>query len=451
MKNLSRVVWAEGMYLGPHHFQAQSRYFEDSVHFAACALWFEPWGLAGCALDAEALRNGTVSLVHGRGIFQDGLAFQMPEFDPLPPARNIADLFPPTLERLAVFLAVPRHRPDGVNCVSAGEQDGESARYTAESHLLHDENTGRDEKTVWLGRKNICLLLETELSDDFLSIPVARVMRAGSGEFIYDAEFIPPCLDISASERLTLMVRRLIEILEDKSAALTRGPRTQAKFAVGFSAQEVAGFWFLHAVNSALAPLRHLCFSKHGHPEELFIELSRLAGALCTFGLESHPRSLPLYDHLHLDECFGELDRHIRFHLEAIVPSNCVAIPLQPAARYFYLGEIADTRCLGPSRWIFAIHAKVGEAELIAKAPQLVKVCSQQFVPELVKRALPGLAMTHLPVPPTAISARLELQYFSLSKAGPCWDHIVKTRQVGVYVPGELPEPELELLVILES
>jgi type VI secretion system protein ImpJ len=30
MKYLSRVVWPEDMYLGPHHFQAQSRYFEDS-------------------------------------------------------------------------------------------------------------------------------------------------------------------------------------------------------------------------------------------------------------------------------------------------------------------------------------------------------------------------------------------------------------------------------------
>src|SRR4051794_35998425 len=34
MRSLSRVVWFEGMYLGPHHFQAQSRYFEDSTNFA---------------------------------------------------------------------------------------------------------------------------------------------------------------------------------------------------------------------------------------------------------------------------------------------------------------------------------------------------------------------------------------------------------------------------------
>ena len=84
MKYLSRVVWSEGMYLGPHHFQAQSRYFEDSIGFTTAALWFEPWGLVGAQLDAEALKNGTVSLIHARGILPDGMVFHMPESDPLP-------------------------------------------------------------------------------------------------------------------------------------------------------------------------------------------------------------------------------------------------------------------------------------------------------------------------------------------------------------------------------
>jgi Uncharacterized protein conserved in bacteria len=77
------------MYLGPHHFQAQARYFEDSIHFAASSLWFAGYGLAACELDAEAMNNGTLSLVRARGILPDGLAFEMPGCDPLPAARNI--------------------------------------------------------------------------------------------------------------------------------------------------------------------------------------------------------------------------------------------------------------------------------------------------------------------------------------------------------------------------
>src|ERR1700690_1813418 len=119
MKLLPNVVWFEGMYLGPHHFQAQNRAFEDLVHFSTSSLWFEPHGLVGLELDADALRNGTVSLAHARGLFPDGLAFNMPESDPLPPPRNIGDIgdiFPPTRESLTVLLGVPPLREKGPNC-----------------------------------------------------------------------------------------------------------------------------------------------------------------------------------------------------------------------------------------------------------------------------------------------------------------------------------------------
>jgi type VI secretion system protein ImpJ len=453
MKYLSRVVWSEGMYLGPHHFQAQSRYFEDSIRFVTSSLWFEPWGLVGAQLDGEALKNGTVSLVHARGIFPDGLVFQMPESDALPEARNIADLFPPSRDAVMVMLAIAPRRPEGVNTATPGDSvTNGAARYRAEVRMLHDEITGRDEKPVHVGRKNITLRLDTEPADDLVKLPIARITRDGSGHFVFDEAFIPPCVEISASDRLMAMLGRLIEILEDKSARFTRSAsggreRTWAEF----STREIANFWLLHTVNSSLAQLRHHYLTKRGHPEDLFMNLLRLGGALCTFAFESHPRALPLYDHRNLEKSFGELDHHIRTHLETIVPTQYIEIPLIKRADYFYEAEVKDQRCLDRARWIFAIRSQVSEPELIARTPQLVKLCSKQFVPQLVKRALPGMALTHLPVPPSAIPVKADHQYFSVSRSGPCWDHLVQTREIGLYVPGDLPDPSVELLVILET
>jgi type VI secretion system protein ImpJ len=217
------------------------------------------------------------------------------------------------------------------------------------------------------------------------------------------------------------------------------------------SAHDVATFWFRHAINSALAPLRHLYTTKRGHPEELFQEMSRLAGALCTFGLDSHPRTLPAYDHCQLQVCFEELDRHIREHLEIILPSRAIAIPLVRTAPNFYEGNVTDARALGTARWLLGIHSPIGDADLIQKTPVAVKICSAKFVPELVKRALPGMPVTHVPVPPSAIAPKVEYQYFSISRVGACWEHIMQTRRVGIYVPGDLPEAELELVVVPES
>jgi type VI secretion system protein ImpJ len=292
------------------------------------------------------------------------------------------------------------------------------------------------------------LMLDDESSGDVVTLPLARIKRDGAGHFVLDPDFIPPCLSIDASRRLMEMLQRLIEILAEKSATLTQPEGTESG---GFSQQEVAKFWLLHAVNSSLTPLRHLYYAKRGHPEELYMALAGLAGALCTFGLESDPRRLPLYSHDHLTECFTALDEHIRAHLDTIIPANAVSIPLTAEADYFYMGTVADRRCFGRSRWIFGIEAAMGEADLIFKAPQLVKICSRPFISKLVQKALPGLTLMHLPAPPPAISPRIEMQYFAVNKAGPCWDHISTTHDVGIYVPGELANARIELSVILEG
>jgi type VI secretion system protein ImpJ len=448
MRLLSRVVWFEGMHLGPHQFQAQNRYFEDSIEFALSSVSFRGFGFTGCKLDPEALINGSVSLVHARGIFPDGLPFHIPQADAAPPVRQIADLFPPTADQLTILLGIPERREAGPNC--AITPNGNRVRYHAEIRNQHDECTGTDERPVQIGRKNVQLLLETENAGGWVTMPVARIRRDGAGHFIYDPDFIPPCLQISASEPLMLLLRRLLEILDNKSRALSRSAVAGASPA-NFSSRDMANFWLAHSVNSALAPLRHLWISKRGHPEELFVELSRLAGALCTFALDSHPSMLPAYDHLALGECLDALDRHIRAHLELIVPTNCVSIPLRKIDRYFYEGDVQDSRCFGRSQWILGVRAAIGEAELIARAPQLVKICSSKFVGELVRRAIAGLTLTHVPVPPPAISANVETQYFGVSKDAPFWNHIVQTKQVGIYAPGDLPDAELELLVVLEN
>jgi len=135
-----------------------------------------------------------------------------------------------------------------------------------------------------------------------------------------------------------------------------------------------------------------------------------------------------------------------------VVPSNFAEIPLHPAGNYFWEGSIDDARLVASrTRWIIGIGSQVGESELITATPRLVKICSKEFLPKLVSRALPGLTLRHLSVAPPAISPKLDMQYFSIDKAGPCWDHMVATRLIGVYVPGELPNPRVELLVVLES
>jgi len=450
MKMLNRPVWTEGMYLGPHHFQLQNRCFEDTLSFVTRSLWRYPWGFAALQFDPEALRNGTLSVTHARGLFEDGLPFDLPVSDPPPRPLDYSSLFSPVADHLTLYLAIPRLETDGAN--TGTDPDSTTARYLVAEQKIPDQNTGLDEKPIEVGRRNLRLIAESDLSDRLVALPVVRVLRDGSGHYQADPAFVPPCISLAASPALNRMLQRLIEIIDEKSAVfIDEQQQRHGVFQAGMSSRHVARYWFLHALNASVALLRHYLLSQHYHPEEVFREMSRLGGALCTFGLEVHPRSLPVWDHAAPGPCFASLDEHIRRHLEVVMPSGAIHIPLRAAESSLWLGDVSDERCLGPSRWIIEIHSSIGEADLIARAPQLTKMCSARFVTELIRRALPGMNLRHLSVPPPQIAAKVESQYFSIERSGPCWEHIVQTRQVGIYVPSEIPVTRLSLIVLLDQ
>ena len=46
-----RVVWSEGMFLRPQHFQQLERYFERYVHLRCAPLQCYSWGFASLRID----------------------------------------------------------------------------------------------------------------------------------------------------------------------------------------------------------------------------------------------------------------------------------------------------------------------------------------------------------------------------------------------------------------
>src|SRR5580698_16287 len=210
MKSLSSVVWSEGMYISPQHFQAQSRFYEDTIDFAARSLWSEPWGLLYARLDEDALRNGRIVLLDASGVFEDGLAFETNGNAPAAPPRNAEDFFLPTDAAVVLHLAVPGITASGqvYSALDPDEQKKSSFRFRTRTHILRDNTNGIDEREVSLGEGNLTLLAERELTPEMSTIPLARLVRDGRGGLLYDPEYIVPTLRMAASPTLMLLGRR---------------------------------------------------------------------------------------------------------------------------------------------------------------------------------------------------------------------------------------------------
>jgi type VI secretion system protein ImpJ len=451
---LSRVVWSEGMHLAQHHFQMQCRYFEDLIAFTVSNVTVGGYGVSRVEIDAEAMLNGTVTLAHARGVMPDGTVFTFPD-DPPPEPLAVRELFSPARASHDILLALPVYRPDRANCRLDSMNGGGDPRFRADTALVPDETTGQGERSVGIARKNFRLLLDSAPREGLVTLAVARVRRDGSGQFVHDPEFIPPSLEIGASHRLVELVARLVEMLEARADALSVERRGHD--AAEYASREIAGFWLTHTIHGALGPLRHLLQSRSGHPEQLYREMARLAGALCTFSIDGDVRALPLYDHDRPDACFQSLDRHIRQHLEVMLPTNSIAVPLTVMEPGFFRGFVPDARGLGRAHWFLGVRSSNARSALVADVPRLVKVCSAAHIAKLVQRAYPGVELHHVPVPPSEISPRLGMEYFRLetnppanSASEPCWKLIADTSEIGVYLPAAIGDAELALSIVTE-
>jgi len=174
-----------------------------------------------------------------------------------------------------------------------------------------------------------------------------------------------------------------------------------------------------------------------------------LAGSLTTFSPKLRPRDLPLYDHDNLGPILADLDEKLRSLLQTVVPTNLISLPLTLTQPSIYATALAEDKYLADTRMYLAVSAEASENFVIQKVPQIVKVCSATHIDHLVKNALPGVELKHLSNPPSAIPVKLKYQYFSLNQAGPAWEAVGRARNLAAYVPGDLPNPQMELLILL--
>ena len=100
-RQVNRVVWEEGMFLAPQHFQAQRQHFEETLGHTIEALFPFGYGVTSAALDTDALGGGTLVLSHARGIFPDGTPVAVPEADRPPAPSALADRFSPARDHMA--------------------------------------------------------------------------------------------------------------------------------------------------------------------------------------------------------------------------------------------------------------------------------------------------------------------------------------------------------------
>lgn len=448
MSKYRKIVWNEGMLLTPHHFQQADNYHEELLNSRVRSIMQHEYGVIELRVSGEAVANGNFQIATCRAVMPDGLFVNVPDAEAVPDARPIATHFKVEADRLGVHLAIPAKKMGEANFQSSGAGSNGNIRYLQEGAQVKDETSGTNEQPLAYAKSNLRIIFDDELRDGFVSIKIAELQRTQTGQLKISEEYIPPILKISANDWLAAMVRSIVEILITKGASLAEQRRQSNASLADFTTSEVAVFWLLHTINNSVPIMSHFFRSPVLHPERLYEEMVRLIGQLMTFSLEMHPKDIVKYDHDDLFFTFSNLNVQLKQLLETVIPSRCVAIPLEKLRDTLYVGRIDDERLLKEAGFFLAVRAQMPEAKLIEGVPRVVKIASRDVIDSVIGSALPGVVLTHASPPPAPIPARVGFKYFQLDSIGPYWNGIAGSKVISVYVPSDIPDEKLELYAV---
>jgi type VI secretion system protein ImpJ len=441
MSAYNRVIWSDGLFLQPQHFQQQDRYFERYVESRCHALVPYSWGFTDIELELDLLRIGKIGLRRLSGVLPDGTPFRMPDDDPLPPAIEVG----PDVRNQRLYLAIPLRRAGEVDA-ARGAADGLLRYDVREFQARSSVAAGGDPAVLEVAALRSRLVLESEATDAFARVPLAHVIECRADrQVVIDEQFIPTVLRVGAASRLATLSTELLGLFRQRGEALSGRTGATSRS----TSSELGDLLMLQAVNRYEPVFAHIADSLALHPEALYQICVSAAGDLATFTTTSKraPR-FPGYRHEHLQESFEPVIASLRESMSKVIVQSAIAIPLEPRRFGISVAIVPERSLFSSAVFILAARAD-GPAEILRQRfPAQVKVGPSERIGDLVRQGLPGLPVVPVPVVPRQIPFHAGYAYFELDRSHELWDQLKNSGGVAIHVAGDFPGLTMEFWAI---
>ncbi|NRR30323.1 type VI secretion system baseplate subunit TssK [Oxalobacteraceae bacterium] len=442
----SKVLWGEGLFLRPQHFQQQDRYHEQRLHDSVKALHPYAWGVDQLQLDRDALASNTLRILELSLRFQDGELYSAPGADELPDSVDLSGL-QQSQQSVTFYAALPAFKAFGGN-FSAPGQGGAAVRFAQTDADTPDLFTHAAPAQLSYLRKSVRIVSEFEPRDSYTCFPLLRLRRAATGGFELDPAFVAPSMSIRSAPLLFLQLRRLIDALQAKVSALYGHHREPSKNVIEFRSGDMSSFWLLHTASTSFAALSHYFHHPTLHPERLYEQLLTLAGSLMTFSKSWSLADLPPYQHNDPGPGFAKLHQIIRELLDTVISSKYFAIALKENKPSYHHGMLDSGKIDDKTTFYLAVSADLPAIELVDVVPLRFKVGAPDDVEKFVLSAMPGVRLAHAPQVPAAVPVRPDTCYFVIEGKGQMYERMLQAQSISIYVPSGLRELKLELVAV---
>ncbi len=439
----NKVIWGEGLFLQPQHLQQQERYLERLIRGSTAGLVPFSYGLTSLDIDTDLLALGKFAVRSAAGMLADGTPFSIPGDVDHPSPLDL----PETLRNGTVYLVLPTRQPGAIETAAAGRLET-AARFSVAEHEAIDTNAGyQSVATVAIGKLRLRFALEGDSRSGNVALGLAHVVEVRSDRsVVLDESYIPPVLFCSASGLLAGFVAQLQGLLHHRAEALAGRVSESATR----GAAEIADYLLLQVCNRYEPLISHLAAAAGQiHPEALYRVAVSLAGELATFTeSRKRPPVFPPYRHDDLSATFRPVIAALRQALSAVLEQTAIPIPLQERRFGIRVGPITDRSLVTDATWVLVVKAQLPAETLRRGFPNQVKIGPVEQIAELINVALPGIAISALPVVPRQLPYYAGRSYFELDRSSAYWAALARSGGIAIHVTGDIPGLEIECWAI---
>ena len=459
--NMNRpLYWNQGLLLQPHHFQQQDMYFQSLLDPYQRFVQPYLWGVGRLEIQESALGNRVFLLTGGEFLLPDRTHIILPG-NALVEARSFDEDWIEGEKPLTVFLGLRKHNEIGGNVSVVPDLDNLAeitTRFVTTAGSEEIPDLHHDGPTAQIRRMHYLLKIfwdsEIDQLGDYLLVPLAQLTRSGEDIIVGD-QFIPPSLNLSASGRLMKVVQEIRDQIAARGTQLEAYKRERGIHTAEFGARDMVYLLALRSLNRYIPALHHMTDRGDIHPWWVYGVVRQMIGELSSFsegvsvmgGTENETGQIPKYDHRNLWRCFHKAQVLVTRLLDEITAGPEYMIQLLSDGTY-YTTEMTPQMFEGRNRFYVVFETEENPQTVLTAMETIAKLSSRETLPILIARALPGIRLQHLQLPPQELPRRANAIYFQIDHHGDQWANIPKGNNLALYWDTAPEDLKVELMIV---
>lgn len=454
------LFWHQGLLLQPQHFQRLDLAFRSLLTPFYDCIVPHFWGVIKLDIQEAALGTRSFGLTGGEFLFPDGTYVVLPG-SAMINARSFDEAWVEGGKPLKVFLGLRKLNAVSENVTVLEKMDSvadvttrfAASAQTEEVKDIHVSGPATEVKSLHYVLR---IFFETEQDHlgDYALIPIAQLERDGE-DIVLSKTFVPPCPSISGSDILLKIVKEIRDQISARGRQLDEYKSQRGIQTAEFGSRDMVYMLALMTLNRYIPRLFQFMEVMQDHPLAVYGVLRQLIGELSSFSTNINAageardgsRTLPLYTHRNIYECFSAAQFLIVQLLNEITAGPDYVISLAYDGTYF-AAELKPSVFDGHNRYYLVVKTEEDPGAILDAMSTEAKLSSREQLPLLIARALPGIGLENLKTPPQELPRRANSLYFAVDHHSEQWALVARGRNIALYCDSAPEDMKVELMVV---